>query len=400
VLEVEMNRTAKHQSDLRDKGEFVGRDAVRIANDTVELITLTGGGHICSFRLLGKVGALSQNVLWTAPWKTLEPDSRWSEEKTLLYGPQSSGKFLASYTGHALCLDYFGGPTPLDAAAGLSLHGEAAITRWNASPSDKHCRFSAELPISRLKFKRDIHLKAGESVAYLRETVSNEKSTDHYCDWVQHVTFGPPFFTESESIAITSGTQGVTAPFDSETESLLAPDCEFKWPYATQKDGPTKVDLRIPFSRSGHGFLAGVKLDSDRDVEFLLAINVRSGLGVGYCFRRSEFPWLTIWEENCSQHVAPWSRRTQARGMEFGTRALPVGRQSSNSTLFGTPEGCIVPARGDRTVNYLIFLFVLTPGAESPSDVEIGKDEIILYNGAGGEATTISARGCGAFLHQ
>jgi hypothetical protein len=273
-----------------------------------------------------------------------------------------------------------------------------ARLRVERSPVGSTLRVGVDLPISRLRSRRDIRMRQGESVVYVRETVSNEKSTDHLCDWVQHVTFGPPFFSESESITIVPGTRGVTGPLDREAESLLAPDCEFAWPYGTQRDGPAKVDLRKPFSRTGYGILAGVKLNPDKDVSFLLGINLRYGLGVGYCFRRSEFPWLTIWEENCARRAAPWNGRTRARGMEFGTRALPLGRQSSDSALFETPQGCIIPARGDRTAEYLMFLFTLTPGTETPNDVLIGDNEIALYRGAC-RWTTVPASGCRTFLH-
>jgi hypothetical protein len=67
-----MNRTDLYQSNPRRISEFAGRDVVRIANDTVELVSMLGGGRICSFRFLEEQQALSQNALWQAPWETLD----------------------------------------------------------------------------------------------------------------------------------------------------------------------------------------------------------------------------------------------------------------------------------------------------------------------------------------
>jgi len=40
------------------------------------------------------------------------------------------GEFLASFTGHALCLDYFGMGSPEETQRGMPLHGEAGCSNW------------------------------------------------------------------------------------------------------------------------------------------------------------------------------------------------------------------------------------------------------------------------------
>ena len=60
-----------------------------------------------------------------------------------------------------------------------------------------------------------------------------------------------------------------------------------------------------------------------------VAANWRMRLAVGYCFRRQDFPWMTIWEENRSRQSTPWNGRTQARGMEFGTTPFPLGSEEN-----------------------------------------------------------------------
>ena len=78
------------------------REATRLSNGVVELIALTSGGHLAVFRFL-EDGALSQNVLWEAPWTTLDAAERRADDLSPIYGPVEVRKFLAGYTGHSLC---------------------------------------------------------------------------------------------------------------------------------------------------------------------------------------------------------------------------------------------------------------------------------------------------------
>ena len=78
------------------------------------------------------------------------------------------------------------------------------------------CQWNVTLPAAHLKFERQVRLAEGESVAYVQETVSNQRDVDHACDWVQHATFGPPFLQEGESTVTASGQRGKTWPLDYE----------------------------------------------------------------------------------------------------------------------------------------------------------------------------------------
>ena len=50
-----------------------GRDATRLTNGIVELIALSGGGHLAELRFLESEGRSSQNVFWEPPWATYDP---------------------------------------------------------------------------------------------------------------------------------------------------------------------------------------------------------------------------------------------------------------------------------------------------------------------------------------
>ena len=380
------------------------RDAVRLANGMVELISLAGGGHFAAFRFINLDGRPRQNVLWEAPWTTHDPDRCWSEEMSRLYGPPETGRFLSSFTGHALCLDYFGDPPAERAAAGLGLHGEAACTRWDvidsAESKDAHCRLLANLPLSGLTFERDIRLGNGQSVVYVQETVHNKRDKEHQCDWVQHVTFGQPFLCKSDSSLIASAESGMTSPFGYEGNSLLPANSYFSWPHVQRNSGCETVDLRLPFTERGSGFLAGLRLDPHHELEYVLAINWKLGLGVGYLFHRRDFPWMTIWEENCARQDAPWNGQTQARGMEFGTTPLPLAANGglSDKRFSDTPRGCIIAAHGMRTARYIMFLFAVPAEMRSADNVVLAGDAISICDASGTVSLSVPAEACEAFL--
>ncbi len=392
---------------LRQSCEAVrwkGRDAVRLANGIVELISLTGGGHLAAFRFLDGNDRSSQNVLWEAPWATQEPSQDWSPKMSLLYGTPETGKFIAGYTGHALCLDYFGEPSAEKAAAGLGIHGEAAISQWKvvgpAEPRRARCWLAVNLPISQLSFEREIHLANGQSVAYIQETVSNLQDHEHKFDWVQHVTFGQPLVSEGESTFAVSAQSGMTSPFGYEGNSLLPDNCFFRWPYVKRGDGKESVDLGLPFTKKGKSYLAGVRLDPERPIEYLLAINWKLRLGVGYCFRRRDFPWMAIWEENCTRQYAPWNGNTQARGMEFGTTPLPL---AANGGLAGkrfsdTPRACTIGPLSKKTARYLMFLFAVPEEMRSIGRVDPVGDAIHIFDANGTASLIVPADGCEEFL--
>jgi hypothetical protein len=381
-----------------------GRDAVRITNGIVEVISLNGGGHLAEFRFLDGNGGSTQNVLWEAPWASLGPDRDWSPEMAKIYGPYETGKFLSGFTGHALCLDYFGDPPDDKAAAGLGIHGEAAVVRWYETSSNDsstaQCRWRASLPVSGLEFEREIELGNGQSVAYVRETVHNPGDVEHPCDWVEHVTFGPPFLVEDASTLFASGQSGMTSPLGYEGKSLFPDNLYFFWPYALRQTDHASTDLRLPFTAKGRGFLAGMKLDPERQIEYLLAVNWKLRLGVGYCFRRRDFPWMTIWEENCARQDPPWNGATRARGMEFGTTPLPMAAHGGlhGEHFADTPRGCCIAAHGTTTAHYIMFLFTVPAQMCSIGSVVPFSDALRIDDESGSVSLSIAATGCESFL--
>lgn len=364
------------------KTTWQGRQAYALENGLVRLVSLTGGGHIAEFKFIESSGKPSLNPLWTPRWKMIEPYRYNPKVHKAQYGPASEGRLLSGIAGHNVCLDYFGPPSDEEAAQGLPIHGEAGCAKWavlDAHPTRREARLSlsVRLPIAGLRFIRDIRLLRGESVAYFLETVINETKKDQFFHWTQHVTLGPPFLNHAESRIAISATKGRTSAGVYGAQDLLKWSKDFRWPRAPGVSG-TEVDLARAFTQPGTGFVATVLLDPRREIEFISALNLRHRLLIAYCFRRSDFPWVAIWEENKARKGAPWQGRSQARGLEFGSTPFPVGRREAfaNGPLFGTPVFSVVPARARHTIRYVAFLAELPESFESVRDIQVAEKQI------------------------
>lgn len=358
------------------------RPALCLNNGVIQLTALTGGGHIADIRLLDPA-TTSVNSLWEAPWPTMDP-GQFERRHVRKFGPAPVGKFLAAFTGHAVCVDYFGGPSEAEAAQGLALHGEAANSRWKLlerKQSGTEARFSlaVRLPAAGLRLRRDLRLRRNESVVYVEERVTNERAQDHFCHWTQHVTLGLPMLRPGESIIALPGTRAVAWPHGYEGASLVRDNQEFTWPDAPAVEGG-KINLARPFARDGKGLVAAVLLDPQREIGFVAALNWRLGLLLSYCFRRSDFPWVVIWEENVARKGPPWHGKTRARGLEFGSTPMPVGKEETfaRGSLFDTPTFRRIPAKSELRAPYVVFLARVNSGWRSIRDIQVRRDSIMV----------------------
>ncbi|MGH9396110.1 MAG: hypothetical protein ACRD18_04590 [Terriglobia bacterium] len=384
------------------KTSWQGREAYTLENDVIRLVSLTGGGHVVEFQFLESTGLPTLNPLWTPPWKTIDHDRYDEKRHAARYGPAVTGKLLCGLAGHNICLDYFGVPSAEEALHGLPIHGEAPNARWRKEKTSgdgpgSTLRMSVHLPVAGLRFNREITIRRGESVAYFKETVTNERRADHFFHWTQHVTLGPPFLNLQDSRVFISATRGRTFPHGYEGRELLQSSRNFRWPEAPGTRGKG-INLTRPFLHPGLGFIATALMDPRRDAQFVAAINHRHGLVVGYCFSRTDFPWTAIWEENKARSAAPWKRRCQARGLEFGSSPFPVGRREAftNGPLFGAPHFTTVPALGQKTIQYFSFLAHVPRGFGELRDIRAAGKEICITGSGSGRPVRLAASGAPA----
>jgi hypothetical protein len=371
------------------------RRALRLSNGAMEAVLLPGGGSLAELRL----AASPNNCLWAAPWLTADPGDAEFELLVERYGSAPAGEFLAGYTGHALCLDIFGPPSPQEAAHGIPLHGEAAVREWSLTPTAQGCVASVNLPAAQLVFERNVSLVAGAAVLQVRECVENLGAEPREIHWVQHLSLGPPLLARGESSVHASLDRGLTWPQGYEGHELLRDNAAFDWPQAPLADGGA-LDLRTPFARNGYGFVAAARVPPGREIAFIAALNFRLGLALIYCFRRRDFPWVAIWEENCARPAAPWKETAQVRGMEFGTTPMPLGRDAIRrlGPVFDTPGSLLLEPGAVRRANYLACIAAVPSGWRKITDVVPGPHNLTLVGPRDSETLTVPIAGLHDFF--
>lgn len=344
-------------------------------------------------------GSGQPNVLWEAPWQTIEPEGFSARRDEQKYGQEMVGRFLAGYTGHAVCLDYFGAPSAAEAEAGLPLHGEIASRRWRVASAGSArgaatLRMSVRAPLSELAFERDVRLYPGESVIYFRERLTNLRATGRAYQWVEHAAFGPPLLEPGGSIVAMPAIHARSWPLGYEGKALLADDRASHWPEAFTPAGAA-IDVSQPFVKEGTGFVLAALLDRAREYGFVAALNWQLGLVAGYVFRRNDFPWVAIWEENCARAYPPWNGITRVRGLEFGNAAMPVGLSASvlDGPLFGEPVVSWLDGRGAREVGYVAFIAEVPRSWRGVKDVRVDGRQITVEGTGQREQVRLPARG-------
>ena len=106
--------------------QYRGRRAQALDNGVLEIVVTVGGGHLAA--VTDKASKI--NPLWSPPWPSIEP-SQFDPVKHKEYGSNSESKLLAGILGHNLCMDIFGGPSDAEAAAGMTVHGEASVVDYD-----------------------------------------------------------------------------------------------------------------------------------------------------------------------------------------------------------------------------------------------------------------------------
>lgn len=316
---------------------------------------------------------------------------------TAAYGGDPAGAFLAGYTGHALCLDLFGMPDEHEAMRGVALHGEASTRPWSFSPAPGGCVGRVDLPVAQLSVERAISLAESAALLFVTETVTNHGDSDREIHWVQHLSLGPPLLTPGKSRIFASLDRAKTWPLGYEGRDLLRGDAEFTWPNAPSVTGES-VDLSVPFQRLRTGFVAAARVDPAHEFGWIVAANPDAGLALVCCFRREDFPWVAIWEENRARRGSPWNKTAQVRGMEFGTTPMPIGREAIRrlGLLFDTPVSRNLRARASLQARFAIGIAEIPAGIGDIVRLEIASDAISLIDAS--SAIQVPAPGLRSFL--
>lgn len=311
---------------------YRGRRAHCIENELLRVTVLDEGGHIAEITLK----STGVNPLWTPPWPTIEP-STYELAKHPEYGADSESKLLSGIHGHNLCLDLWGAPTQEEARAGMTVHGEGSIVPYDfeISGNGQQMICSCTLPAAQLEFRRTLSLDVNH--VHIEESVRNVSILDRPVAWTQHVTLGPPFLEHGKTVFDVPATKSMT--YDGEV---------FDWPMLHDED------LRVFTTAAVSGKFTTHLLDLRLDNAWFTAYTPSQRTLIRYDWRREDFPWIGVWEENRSRTMPPWNGETITRGMEFGVSPMPESRRKmiDRGSLFGVPGYRWIPALSTVTVRY------------------------------------------------
>ena len=328
------------------------RRAAQVENEALRVTVLEEGGHIAAIA----DQATGINPLWTPHWPSIEP-STYDPARHAEYGGGADAALLAGIMGHNLCLDIFGGPSPEEAAAGLPVHGEASTARFAIEQTGAAAlTVRAELPAAQLNVER--HIALVDRVVRIRERVTNRSATDRPIGWTQHVTLGPPFLEHGRTQLRLSARRGRVFEGTFGPADYLVPGADFDWPLAPRQGGGA-VDLRTYSSAPASSAYTAQQMDPAREDAFVVAFSPAAGLAFGCAWRREDFPWLGLWEENRARPGVPWNAAAVTWGLEFGVSPFPETRRQmiERGPLFGTPTLRWIPAGRTVEVQYRFTLF-------------------------------------------
>ena len=289
-----------------------------------------------------------------------------SEVNPFSWASPGAGDSAPHGFGHFLCLDRWGPPSEAEGANGMPYHGEAPNVAWHPdeAPHEEGAavrgRMSAVLPMAGLRLDRSVEFSVTEAFALVHETVLNQNKLGRMYNCVQHPTVGPPFL-DTNTIVDCNGRRGFAqgAPMPNPEEP------NFHWLRALNRDGAS-VNLRHLTASAEPAVTSFV---IDEDLGWITAASPSSKLLVGYLWRTSDYPWVSLWRDVHDGSPA-------ARGLEFGTTGLhqPFPVLAKKGPIFGRPVFQYLDAGEAVTRSYAVFLVRI------PSDFA-GVEKVSLRDG-------------------
>src|SRR5579862_4726175 len=270
---------------------YRGRRAVTIQNDTLRVTVLAEGGHIAEIAYI-RDKPDGVNPLWTPPWPSIEP-STYDRARHPEYGADAESRLLCGIMGHNLCMDIFGGPSAEEAAAGMTVHGEASVARYDVSAASDRIDLSAHFPNAQLKFERSLRLSPKSHAVRITERAENLSALDRPIAWTQHVTLGPPFLERGATQFRASATRSKVFESDFGVTAYMKPGAVFDWPNVPRKNGGTS-DLRVFIDAPVSSGFTTHLMDPHQQTAFFTAFSPKDQLSFAYIWKQADFPWLGI----------------------------------------------------------------------------------------------------------
>jgi len=320
--------TLSARAEIRS-AKLQNREVWKIESPQLRVTVTQVGGHVAELVLKGKN---EMNPLWVQSRPTIEPTEFIRERHEKLYGGGPAARLLSGLIGHNLCFPYWGNPSETEYQAGMTFHGETGIVRWKRvgerkEGSTQQLSIVADLPESRTRFTRTISLTDGESVVYFENRAENASALDRPVGWCEHVTVGPPFLKKGVTLFDASLTQGRNLGDQSATT--------FDWPTGQAE---TAINLRTVRDIERSGYVNNFLVNPKGEFGYFTVVNPEQRLLLGYLFRRTEFPWLNVWEAN--QPATDDQPAMLSRGLEFSNTPT----HGSLKAMVAVPKLWDVPA--------------------------------------------------------
>ena len=356
-------------------GNFEGTPSYTLSNGRLAVTFLQVGASLASVVLADDPAQL--NPLWNA----VELNRQRGRANV---GPSTT-------TGHLVCVDGFGTPSPEESKAGMLMHGEAHLrpyevsTRRNGAVTE--ATLTTTLPIVQERFTRVLRMADAENVVYVESTLESQLGFDRPITWVEHATVGPPFVEPGVTVFDLSGTRAKSnayadSPGSPAPKRRLASDREFTWPMAPGVDGGT-IDVRqVPEAQPEAEFTT-VLMDPG-PLAWATALNPQRQLILGYMMRRADYPWMLNW----GQYSTPGR---PVRGMEFGVTLSGRRRSVETGSLFGAPTYRWLPANGSLTTRFLMFHARVPAGLTKIDEVRMENGEILIVDRKSGRQLRLKA---------
>jgi hypothetical protein len=100
------------------------------------------------------------------------------------------------------------------------------------------------------------------------------------------------------------------------------------------------------------------QISTNRGTGFFLSWQPRTEMLFGYLWQRSDFPWISLWQEHGAQLAPPWNGMTTTWGIEFGASPYAEERRAmiERNSLFGEATYRWLSSRSQATARYSAFL--------------------------------------------
>ncbi len=364
-----------------------GRRAFVLENGKIRVSTLPGGGYFGEIRFKSDDPKKSVNPMRVPHYQTIDPYTFDIAKHGPLYGTGNQRLIMSGYMGHFLCFPTFGQGSEAELNHGFAAHGEALAVEWKQQKVETAngavtLRYGADLPLTQFRVARAVTLLPDETVGYVEESVENLTSFDRPVQWVQHITFGPPF--------LEVGKTGVDAPVAKGVAGRLRlgpqDPPEGTWPLVKDVQGKT-ADLRLFSGESGTWLL-----DRSRPQVYFAMYNPDYPVLIGYIFPSATNPWVLDWQENQRAKQIPWDGKAIARGICIGDSPVEGLRNAvRRESIFGVPVYSWIEAGQRRTQNYAFFLAEIPLGFKGVDDLRVEAGKIVIVERETGKTITLAS---------